>query len=74
MLRGADNPRLNRVFTIEFPDRAAKEAFFADARYGAVRARFFVPAVAATLVLAELERAATPEGAHLERVPGERHG
>jgi uncharacterized protein (DUF1330 family) len=56
VLRGADNPRLNRVFTIEFPDRAAKERFFADPRYGAVRATFFEPAVAATFVLAELDR------------------
>ena len=29
-----------------FPIAPAKERFFADARYGAVRARFFVPAVA----------------------------
>ncbi len=54
VLRGPSE-RLNRVFTIVFPDRATQERFFADARYQAVRARHFEPAVARTFVLAELE-------------------
>src|SRR5262245_17987389 len=45
--------RLNRVFTIAFPDRAAAARFFADARYRAVRAEHFEPAVARAIVLAE---------------------
>lgn len=49
VLRGHE--RVNRVFTIAFPDRAAKERFFADPAYRAVRARSFAPAVAAAHVL-----------------------
>ncbi|MCY1065186.1 DUF1330 domain-containing protein [Nannocystis sp. RBIL2] len=51
-LRGAD-ARSNRVFTLVFPDRAAKERFFADERYRAVRAAHFEPAVLHTEILAE---------------------
>ncbi|KYG03476.1 hypothetical protein BE18_14400, partial [Sorangium cellulosum] len=32
---------INRVFTLLFPDRAARERFFADAQYLAVRAELF---------------------------------
>jgi uncharacterized protein (DUF1330 family) len=48
------DPRINRVFTISFPDRWSRERFFADESYRAVRARFFEPAVASVFVLAEL--------------------
>jgi uncharacterized protein (DUF1330 family) len=47
--------RLNRVFTIAFPDRETRTRFFADARYREVRAEHFEPAVARVVVLAELE-------------------
>jgi uncharacterized protein (DUF1330 family) len=46
--------RLNRVFTITFPDRATQARFFADARYRQVRAAHFEGAVAESVVLAEL--------------------
>ncbi|MGK3969180.1 DUF1330 domain-containing protein [Sorangium sp. So ce118] len=49
--------RINRVFTIVFPDRATRERFFADPEYRAARAELFEPAVAATIVLGELEAA-----------------
>jgi len=45
--------RINRVFTISFPDRAARERFFADADYRSARERFYEPAVAHAEVLAE---------------------
>jgi uncharacterized protein (DUF1330 family) len=45
--------RLNRVFTIAFPDRATRDRFFADERYRAVRGQYFEPAVARAIVLAE---------------------
>lgn len=57
VLRGAGE-RVNRVFTIGFPDRSAQRRFFADARYLAVRAAHFDAAVASTEILAELETAA----------------
>ncbi|KYF58934.1 hypothetical protein BE08_35350 [Sorangium cellulosum] len=49
--------RINRVFTILFPDRATRERFFADPAYRAARAEHFEPAVAAVIVLGELEEA-----------------
>jgi uncharacterized protein (DUF1330 family) len=47
--------RLNRVFMIAFPDRATQARFYADARYRAVRAEHFEPAVTQAVVLAELD-------------------
>ena len=51
-LRGVDR-RSNRVFTLVFPDRSAKERFFADERYREVRAAHFEAAVVHTEILAE---------------------
>ena len=51
VLRG--EPRINRVFTISFPDRQTRERFFADAEYQAARERFYAPAVASATILAE---------------------
>jgi uncharacterized protein (DUF1330 family) len=45
--------RINRVFTISFPDRASREQFFADADYRAAREQFYAPAVAHAQILAE---------------------
>lgn len=47
--------RINRVFAITFPDRAARARFFEDERYKAVRSEHFEPAVGARVVLAEFE-------------------
>ena len=57
VLKGPSD-RLNRVFTIVFPDRAAKTEFFADSRYREVRAQHFDRAVASVVVLGELEEEA----------------
>lgn len=53
VLRG--DGRINRVFTISFPDRRTRERFFADPNYLAARERFYVPAVASAMILNELE-------------------
>src|SRR6185295_15698503 len=37
------NPRINRVFTIAFPDRGSRERFFADPQYRAARSRCWKP-------------------------------
>jgi uncharacterized protein (DUF1330 family) len=50
--------RLNRVFTITFPDQGTQARFFADPRYRAVRAEHFDRAVASVVVLHELEEEA----------------
>jgi len=39
-----------------FPNRRAKERFFADTEYLAVREKWFEPSVAAVTILAEYER------------------
>lgn len=51
----ADHP-INRVFGIHFPDRGARDAFFAHPDYQAAKARFFARAVTGTTILAEYER------------------
>ena len=50
LLAPAEAP-INRVFTIAFPDLAAKEGFFADAAYLAVKRQWFEGAVASTTIL-----------------------
>lgn len=50
------DPPINRLFVIHFPDVAAKQAFFADAAYLAVRAEHFEPAVSAVHELGAWER------------------
>ncbi|MCE9595295.1 MAG: DUF1330 domain-containing protein [Planctomycetes bacterium] len=55
-LRAEAKHPINRVFAIYFRDRAAKEAFFADPEYRAIRERFFTPAVRAVTVIAEYDR------------------
>jgi uncharacterized protein (DUF1330 family) len=44
---------INRVFLLRFPDRAAKERFFADPRYREIRARLFEPAVRGMTIVTE---------------------
>jgi len=53
MLKGPPDAALNRVFTIEFPSRAIRDGFFADAAYRAVRSEWFEPAVGRVVTLAE---------------------
>ena len=44
---------INRLFVLQFPDRAAKERFFADAQYREIRARLYESAVRSTTMIAE---------------------
>lgn len=45
--------RINRVFVLEFPDRARRAAFFADGRYQEIKRRLFTPAVSDVIVVAD---------------------
>lgn len=56
VLKSEVDTKINRLFIIHFPDRAKKEAFFADPEYLTARKRFFEPAVSAVTILAEYER------------------
>ena len=49
---GEVDPRINRVFVLSFPDEAAKDGFFADPAYAAVRAEHFEGAVGVAALLA----------------------
>jgi len=44
---------INRLFVIEFPDRAGKERFFTDSRYLEIRTRLFQKAVGHSEIIAE---------------------
>lgn len=44
---------INRLFVIQFPDRAGKERFFSDAKYLEIRARLFEHAVEGRAPIAE---------------------
>lgn len=46
----------NRVFVISFPDRSARDGFFENPQYLALRARLLIPAVEKITVIAEYER------------------
>jgi uncharacterized protein (DUF1330 family) len=49
--------RINRLFVLQFPDRAAKERFFSDPRYIRIRIRLFEKAVAEQTIIAEYDAA-----------------
>ena len=44
---------VNRLFVIQFPDRASKERFFADSEYLEIRTRLFEKAVERTVIIGE---------------------
>jgi uncharacterized protein (DUF1330 family) len=52
-LKGETGHEINRLFVIQFPDRASKERFFADSRYLEIRARLFDTSVAGRATIAE---------------------
>ena len=56
VLRSEVDVPINRVFTLVFPDRASKQAFFADAEYLRVRAHHFEPAVGHRTAIAEFDQ------------------
>lgn len=53
VFRSEVDERINRVFTIFFADESARDGFFADAEYKAVREEFFTRSVNAMVVIAE---------------------
>lgn len=55
VLAAETDQKINRVFTIHFPDRARADAFFADPGYLAVRRTWFAPAVVAVTQIAAFD-------------------
>lgn len=60
VLRSASDHAINRVFTIHFADRAAKERFFAHPAYVQAKAAFFESSTGGLTVIAEYDRADDP--------------
>jgi uncharacterized protein (DUF1330 family) len=56
VLQSASDHPIQRVFAIHFPDRAARDAFYANPDYRAIRARHYDRSVAGRTVIAEYER------------------
>jgi uncharacterized protein (DUF1330 family) len=52
-LKSEAGHKINRLFVIQFPDRARKEQFFTDSKYIEIRARLFAPAVDGMTIMAE---------------------
>ncbi len=48
---------VTRVFTMRFPNKAARDAFFSDPEYAKVRAEHFAPAVDGFTLIAEHDTA-----------------
>ena len=51
VLQSKTNEPINRVFTIEFPDRQTMDRFFADPTYLQVRSRHFEKAVSSVTII-----------------------
>ncbi len=58
VLKSQTDEEINRVFTIYFPDKEARQQFFAAESYKAIKAEFFESAVASTTLIAEYNREA----------------
>ena len=54
-LRSEAPHEINRVFVLEFGDRAKKEQFFANPEYRAIRSRLYENAVSGTTIITERE-------------------
>lgn len=59
VLTSSAGERVNRVFVMSFPARAAADRFFQDLAYREIRARLFEPAVASAAQLAEFDGGAS---------------
>lgn len=55
MLKSEADHDINRLFVVQFPDRASKERFFTDPQYLEIRARLFENAVGARTIIAQCE-------------------
>jgi len=52
VLLSKTNNNINRVFTIEFPDRETMDRFFADQEYLKIKAKYLDPSIASKTVIA----------------------
>jgi len=56
MLKSAAEHPINRVFSLCFPDRQKRDAFFSDPAYKKVREEFLAKSVSGRTLIAEYDR------------------
>lgn len=56
VLKSETDEKINRVFTIRFPDESVMKKFFSDPEYLAVRSKYFEPSVNSTTIIASYEK------------------
>lgn len=56
VLQSETDEKINRVFTIRFPDKSAMNDFFSDPEYLAVKSKYFEPSVRSTTIIASYEK------------------
>jgi uncharacterized protein (DUF1330 family) len=54
-LKPEGRQEINRLFVLQFPDRATKDRFFEDPKYREIRGRLFEKAVQEAAIIAEYE-------------------
>lgn len=52
-LKNEADHEINRVFVLRFPNREAKERFFANPQYREIRSRLYEPVVRGTTIVSE---------------------
>jgi uncharacterized protein (DUF1330 family) len=55
-LKSESEEKVNRVFTIHFPNKEKMDMFFSDENYLAAKSKFFKPSVGATTIISEYQR------------------
>lgn len=56
VLKSETENKINRVFTIQFPDKEKMDSFFSDPEYKKIKEQYFEGAVESTTIMASYER------------------
>jgi len=56
VLKSETNEKINRIFTIHFPNTKKMEAFFSNTEYLLIKEKYFSNSVASTTIISSYER------------------
>ena len=56
VLKSESKNKINRVFTINFPDSKKMDAFFLDTKYKLIKEKYFSNSVASTTIISSYEK------------------
>ena len=56
VLKNESEKKINRVFTIYFPDEEKKNSFFSNGEYLSIKDKYFTSAVESTTIIATYDR------------------